>query len=85
MDLQTVFYILGSVFFFVSLVILTIFIVGMVFFYVQIRKKINSVKKGIDYLKSAQAFAGKFPAVFAPVILFLLNLVMRKIKSRFSD
>ncbi len=85
MDLQTTFYILGSIFFFISLVILTAFIVTAIFIYVEAKRKMRSFKKGIDYLKNAQDFAGKFPAIFAPVILFLLNLAIKKIKSRFSD
>jgi len=85
MDLQTTFYTLGSIFFFISLVIMTVFIVGLIFFYIETRKKINSFKKGMAYLKNAQDFAGKFPALFTPVILFFVNLLIKKIKARFSD
>jgi len=85
MDLQTIFYTLGSLFFFVSLVLSTVFIVASIFFYCQAKKKMKEFQDKAAYLKSLQESVGKLPAFLVPVIVFLLNFLIRKIKKRFSD
>jgi len=84
MDLQTIFYILGSIFFFFSLVLLIVVGVSLIYFYIQFKKTAANIKQGINYAKNIKDISGKLPAFIVPVILFVLNFIFKKIKARFD-
>ena len=84
MDLPTVFYLLGSVFFFLSLVIMVAVTVSLIYFFVQFKKTTNNIKESIEYAKSLKGITDKLPAFVLPLLVILAKFVFNKIKERFD-
>ena len=84
MDLPTVFYLLGSVFFFLSLVIMVAVTVSLIYFFVQFKKTTNNIKESIEYAKSLKGITDKLPAFVLPLLVIFAKFVFNKIKERFD-
>jgi predicted ABC-type exoprotein transport system permease subunit len=67
---QTIFYLTGTIFFSVLLIILTVFIVGGIYFYKKIKKSVRAINH--------------WPTLLVPFIVILLKIIIGQIKSFFK-
>jgi len=82
MDPQALFYSLGIIYFFISLVIIIVLTVVFLSYYLKAKKQLQGLKDSYAGVVRLKEMSGKLPPLIISVVTLLLGLLIKKLKNR---